>query len=1804
MDRALSANIVEPDCSYGAIAGFLHCAIARVHTGCAMHPSNCQTLVELLCHHSSTHCDRRAFTFLGDGETESAWLTYAQLDRQARAIAARLQARGASGRTVLLLYPPGLDYLAAFFGCLYAAAIAVPAYPPRNRRGTPRILALVEDARPAIALTVSDLQPQIASLLADKANIDNWQWLATDTLDPSESDRWRVPTVTGDTIAFLQYTSGSTGTPKGVEVTHGNLLHNAASTYDYMGHSPESVFVSWLPTYHDMGLIGGILQPLYGGFPCVLMPPATFLQRPYRWLRAISHYRGTTSGAPNFAYDLCVEKISPQQRSTLDLGSWEVAFNGAEPVRSDTLERFADCFAPCGFRREAFYPCYGMAEATLMVSGGDKTSAPTVKTVCKSELERDRAVEIAAGDADARSLVGCGRTLPNQTIAIAHPQTRQSCRPGEVGEIWVRGPSIARGYWRRDEPTRQTFRAYLADTGTGPFLRTGDLGFLDERGELFVTGRVKDLIIIRGRNLYPQDLELTAYRSHPALRAHGGAAFSIEVGTEERLAIVQELEFRQKPDPAEVVAAIREAVAQEHEVSVYAVVIIKPGRIPKTSSGKIQRRATRAAFLADELPVWTSNILDSVGGEERGDRALVALQRATPDRRLPHLKDYLKQRVAAAIDIDPARVALDRSLSALGLDSLRAFELKNQLERDLNVAIDIADLFEDTSLDRLADRILARESDTRPAVPIPPSDLRANASDYPLSRAQRQIWFLTQLQPDSPVYNLPVALQLRGQLDLHRLERAIETAIARHEALRACFRAKRGEPTRTIAPELTLEIPIIDWQHLPLDRSRQQARELASELARTPFDLEQFPLWRWRIVRVSPSESVLIFVAHHTICDGRSIELLLSELSAAYGSRSLSPVSLQDLDVTDWQNRQFQTPEFAEQLENRTQQLSQSPPALELPMARSRPPVQTFRGASHQFKLSGELTAALRTLSRQENATLFMTLLAAFKTLLYRYSGQTDLLVGSPIANRDRPELEDTIGLLINVLVLRTQLSGEISFRELLARVRSGAIEAYQHRHIRFDRLVERLQPQRDPSRNPLFQVMFALQDSAIERLDFSGLTVDTIAIDTQTAKFDLSLYFVDSGNALSGTLEYNTDLFDGAMMELAIGHFQTLLDGIIRDRDRPLSELPLLPHSERQQLLVEWNQTERDFVECSNNICEQFEARVAQQPEAIAVVFEDRTLTYRQLNDRADRLASYLQQCGVRPDTLVGICLERSLDTAIGLLGILKAGGAYVPIDPNYPTERIALMLSDARPPIILTQTQWVEKLPEIDATVVCLDRDWETIARCDRDQKNSGATAENLAYVIYTSGSTGTPKGVRISRGAIANFLNAMRIEPGLTRDDILLAVTTISFDIAALELFLPLTTGARVVVASRESTLDGNKLAKLLARSGATVMQATPATWTLLLTAGWTGNRQLKLLSGGEALPRSLADRLLDKCGCLWNLYGPTETTVWSAIYPVQSASDRIGIVPIGRPIANTKIYLLDDRQQPVSLGVPGEVYIGGAGVAKGYLNRPKLSDKKFVSNPFGNISNDRLYRTGDLACYRSDRTLEYLGRRDNQVKIRGFRIELGEIEAILNQHSNVRQAVATVRNDRQDPKSIVAYVVRRERSQTEAAAIEELRRELRLKLPGYMIPAAFVFLDEFPLTPNGKIDRRSLPDPEPIRQASALAYTAPKTSIERAIATVWQELLPVDKVGIHDNFFDLGGHSLLLVRASARLQEILERDLSAVELFQHPTVAALAKHLSQPRDRETVTQTIDRRVLQQKAALNRQKQLRQRGKRIYG
>ncbi|REK29491.1 MAG: amino acid adenylation domain-containing protein [Planctomycetota bacterium] len=1034
----------------------------------------------------------------------------------------------------------------------------------------------------------------------------------------------------------------------------------------------------------------------------------------------------------------------------------------------------------------------------------------------------------------------------------------------------------------------------------------------------------------------------------------------------------------------------------------------------------------------------------------------------------------------------------------------------------------------------------------------------------PLSFTQESLWLVQQIEPASPAYNVGVALRFDGPLDVPALSDALREILQRHEVLRLRCAAREGRPELSIAAAPAIDLALTDLQHLPRPERDATVQALAVAEVETPFDLAQPPLMRARIVKTGSEQHVFLLTTHHFVADGWSMRILMRELGALYEARStgaqhrLPPLKCQYVDVAAWQRDAFDDRRKARELDYWRNRLSGLSDGLNLPTDFPRPAVQSHRGGRCQFQLPLSLCRALRALSRAEGVTLFMLLLAALKTLLQRYTRDSDVAVGTVVSNRSRVELEGLIGSFANSLVLRTECTGGLTFRELLNRVRDTTIEALSHQDLPFGHLVNELQPDRDLSRNPLYQVQFVLhRDGLDESLVMPGLTVSRVATGHRTARVDLAWDVTDDGTHLSGSLEYSSDLFAEATVRRMLGHFRTLLEAAVADPTQEIGAMPLLTADERHQLLHEWNRSEQT-TEPLSLTHELFDEQVARTPDAPAARFEDQQLTYLELQQRADRLAARLQQSGVQPDTVVGVYLERSLDMLIAVLGVMKAGGAYVPLDPAFPSERLAHMLDDSAAPIVLTQSQLVEHLPSHTAQVLCLDSGLGGTTHETQlpAASVSPARPQSLAYVIYTSGSTGRPKGVPIPHSALSNLLQSMQQRPGLTAEDVLVAVTTLSFDIAALELLLPLIVGGVVVIADRETAHDGRRLSALVRRCGASVMQATPATWRMLIESG-DCPAGLKILCGGEALPPDLAQDLLDRSDSVWNMYGPTETTIWSSVAEVSRGEP----IHIGRPIANTAFSILDSRQQLVPVGVPGELHIGGAGLARGYLNRPDLTAERFIPHPFSECEGDRLYKTGDLVRYRHDGTVEYLGRTDHQVKIRGFRIEPGEIEVALSAHPLVKQAVVVAREDRPGDPKLVAYLV----AENRGVETGELRQALGRSLPDYMIPSAFVVLDAFPLTPNGKVDRRNLPAPQEDARPPE-EYLAPRSPVEETLCTIWSDVLGVRRIGVRDDFFALGGHSLLATRVAARLRDALRIEIPLRMFFERRTIAELAPQIT--------------------------------------
>ncbi|OPB26466.1 non-ribosomal peptide synthetase [Pseudomonas fluorescens] len=1698
-----------------------------------------RTLVQSLQQRAAQTPDQVALRFLAESAEHSVVLSYRDLDQRARTIAAALQANAGLGERAVLLFPSGPDYVAAFFGCLYAGVIAVPAYPPEStrRHHQERLLSIISDAEPRLLLT-------IASLSEGLAQIENAPTvLSVDTLEAQQANQWVEPDLKADDIAFLQYTSGSTALPKGVQVSHGNLVANELLIRRGFGIdlNPDDVIVSWLPLYHDMGLIGGLLQPIFSGVPCVLMSPAYFLGRPLRWLEAISEYGGTISGGPDFAYRLCSERVSESALERLDLSRWRVAYSGSEPIRLDTLERFAEKFAACGFTPNNFFASYGLAEATLFVAGGSRGRGIPALRVDEQALAANRA-EPGQGPA----IMSCGTSQPDHAVLIADPHTLTELPDQCVGELWATGPSIAHGYWRNPEASAKTFVQHAGRT----WLRTGDLGFIRD-GEVYITGRLKDLLIVRGHNLYPQDIEQTIEREVEVVRKGRVAAFAVNDQGLEGIGIAAEISRSvQKILPPEaLIKAIRQAVAEACQQAPSVVVLLNPGALPKTSSGKVQRAACALRHADGSLDSYAQ-----FPGQQ-GPASEVALE------------SDLQQQIAAiwCEQLQLAHVAGDDHFFLLGGNSITATQVVARLRATLGLELNLRLLFEAPTLAAFAAAVAHLQQDG--GVAQGAIHALSRQEDLPQSLAQNRLWITWQLDPHSSAYTIPGALHLRGELDEDALRHSFQQLIKRHEALRTRFYERDGQAFQRVEASADFELPLIDLSDLPHAEREARAQQVREDLARSPFDLEKGPLLRVTLVRLDDEEHQLLVTLHHIIADGWSLNILIDEFSRLYAAAAkgqpleLPPLALQYADYGSWQRQWLAEGEGQRQLTYWKAQLGDEHPALNLATDHPRAAQHRHSAARHSVRLDARLSAAIRQTAQAHDSTPFMLLLATFQTLLYRYSGQRDIRIGVPNANRPRQETQGLIGFFINTLVLRAELDGRLPFNQLLAGTRETTLAAQAHQDLPFEQLLEAFPQAREQG---LFQVMFNHQQrdlSALRRLP--GLLADELPWHSREAKFDLQLHSEEDRNGrLSLSFDYADELFDCATIQRLAEHFIHLLHAVCAHPQHAIGDLPLMQTDEQQA----WSE-----APCAPARHWLPELLSQQTSDATALVWQDGSLTFAQLHTQANRLAHYLRDKGVGPDVCVAIAAERSPQLLIGLLAIIKAGGAYVPLDPDYPAERLAYMLKDSGVQLLLTQTALLPQLPSAEGVcVIAMDSlhldSWPTQA------PGLHLHGDNLAYVIYTSGSTGQPKGVGNTHGALAERLQWMQATYQLNDTDVLMQKAPISFDVSVWECFWPLITGCRLVLAGPGEHRDPHRIAQLVQEHGVTTLHFVPPLLQLFidepLVAECTSLR--RLFSGGEALPAELRNRVLARLPAvqLHNRYGPTETAI--NVTHWQCAASDGERSPIGRPLGNVICRVLDEQLNPLPAGVPGELCIGGIGLARGYLGRAGLTAERFVADPLG-AAGTRLYRTGDRARWNADGVLEYLGRLDQQVKLRGFRVEPEEIEARLLALAGIAQAVVLVRD-----AQLIGYY-------TADAELDEqtVKIALAAELPEYMVPALLMRLDAMPLSPSGKLDRRALP--EPVWQTRE--HVEPHTPLQLQIAAIWREVLGLPRIGLRDDFFALGGHSLLATQIISRTRQACDVELPLRTLFEASELGDFAEQVgliqaAGQRNQQTAIAKVDR------------------------
>ena len=1697
-----------------------------------------------------------AYALLADNLGIACQITYEELQRRVFTLAYALAARCEPGERVLLAFDNGLESIELFWACIVAGAVPIPAPAPAPRQfaeiGYRRLQGIAADAGASLVVTTADQLAKLPLPVPDN-------WVSYEALDGGLATAPPDVTVSESDLAYLQYTSGSTSEPRGVELTHANVLHHCAVITRTADSSTEPVSsLNWLPWFHDFGLVQGVIAPLYKGATSYLMPTVSFMRRPLSWLEGIAKYRVSHSGGPDTAYLSCVRALARRPNWTADLGSWSLATSGGEPVRADTVQAFLRAFAPHGFRSEAFAPAYGMAEAVLAVSLNCEETPPRFLRLDSAALERNEVCEAPGHAADAKTLVGCGAVLDGLDLRIVDAETGVERAPNRVGEIWVRGLTIGQGYWGKPDESREAFGAELAGSGER-FLRTGDLGFLHD-GQLYISGRRKDLIVVHGRNLYPQDIEHTAEAAHDAVREGGVIAVGIERSVGEAVVLLAECSGR--PGEAairDLAERIRREVSAEHGVEVHDVVVLKRGALPQTSSGKPQRAVARQRYLAGGFE-----------GERLNGGPAVQASRDPADATERVVADAWM----AVLGLD--RCNVDDDFFLQGGNSLTATQLVSRLKAACGVDLAIRSVFEAPTIAGLARKIRDEAGrSVSSCVDRGQGGETVLADATPLSFSQERMWFIHQQAPESPAYHMPLALRLRGPVDADAMEAAFARVIERHDILRTTFEttASGVEPRVHLAMHVPLRRVALSAAD-PAARAEELERLLA-RLTHETFDFERGPLMRTYLVELGAGEAVLLIVMHHIIGDQWSFAVLARELAhfyrAALGAEvgPLPPLVTQYADYAAWQRSTFAGARREREEAYWEQELADLEP-FALASDAPRPNHPLYRGGRVRVPLDPGLVKELTALGARHGASLSMVMMAALDALLHRHSGRTDISFGVPIANRNHARSEALIGTFVNMLVLRSDVDSGQDFASLLRQVRQRALDAFAHQDMPFELLVRALKHQRDASRAPLFNVLFNMINTPVGKLDFGGLEVSRFDFDREATQFDLAV-MVDAEHDFSIGFEYAAELFERETMERLASHYERVLRAVAASETVTIAALPMMDAEEAARMSSFGRG--RDLVLRAETIPAWLAPAFERNSDEPAVVFQGRATSYGELGRAADEVARALRARGIGRGDRVGLYAVRSVEMLVAQLGILKSGGAYVPLDPINPAARLRYMAGDAGLGLILTHApegalaDWASETSRLDvgkaisegADLARTDDAWDV----SRD-----AGPDDAAYILYTSGSTGEPKGVVVPHRPVVNLLASVEQEPGLAASDRILAVTTLSFDISITETLLPLGAGAQIVLAGSDEIADGAALWRLIDEHGVTVVQATPSTWYLLLAAGWPGSPWLKTaIVTGEPLPPDLAMALRVRCEAVWNMYGPTETTVWSTGGLVADpAGERISI---GRPIANTQVYVLDAGMRRCPIGVEGELFIGGLGVSAGYLKRPELTAERFLADPFfPSDGQARLYRTGDRALWRKDGMLLHLGRSDSQVKIRGYRIELAEIEAALARHPQVSRAAVDVRDFGGD-KRLVAYVA----SGAEPAGREALRDHLRALLPDYMVPQHFTEMEALPLLGSGKIDRKQLAA-GPLPDLTIEAATPPRNLTEQAIWEIWREVLGTERFGVHENFFDLGGHSMLAVRVVNRIRADISPRCTLPLFFQNPTIAGLGAamsmrpHLEQP------------------------------------
>ena len=1647
---------------------------------------------------------------------EQTTLSYAELNRRANQLNHRLRALGVGPEVIVgVCVARSVEMVVALLGILKAGGAYLPLDPTYPSQ---RLSFMLRDSGARVLLTQTGLWQEPEAGDVQVVYLDR----EADQLAAAESDK-PSSAVSDANLAYVIYTSGSTGTPKGVQIPHAAVVNLLLSMRREPGLDAADSLLAVTTLSFDIAALE-IFLPLVTGARLVLAS------------------RETAADASQLSAALDDYQVTDMQATP---ATWRMLIEFGWPGRA----------------------------GLKVLCGGEALSGARAEQL----LERSAEVWNVYGPTETTIWSAISRVRPHETIVIGKPIARtqlyvldehgQLVPEGVAGELYIGGLGLARGYQGRADLTAERFVPNVYSTASGARMyRTGDLVRRLPSGDVEYIARADNQVKVRGFRIELGEIE-AALETHPSISEAVVAVRADTRGntrlvayvvprvsttdipvspTEDRQDSVSYSPPRSLADTGGLVPQLRAHLAKLLPDYMLPSVYTVMERLPLTANGKVDRKALPAP------------------DDARPELAQTYVAAQTPTEEL------IAGVWAEVLGLD--RVGIDDDFFDLGGHSLLAMQVISRLCDAFKLELPLRLLFSKPTIRTLAAGV-KQELQTGLAIAAPPIEVLPRQGNLPVSFAQQRLWFLDQMEPGNPFYNLGGAVRLRGRLNIPALKQSLDEVLRRHEVLRASFAGAGEDVRQVIAAAVNLPMPVVDLEQVDPEQREAEIRRFAVAEAQLPFDLRRGPLLRTTLLRLAEDEHVMLLTIHHIVSDEWSIGLLIKEITVLYEAFArdepspLPELKVQYADYAGWQQRWLREDVVEKLLAYWKKQLDGAPLVLDLPADGARPPVQSYQGATYQFQVGAELTGKLKSLSREQGATLFMTLVAGFQALLYRYTGQRDFVIGTPVANRSRQEVEPLIGFFVNLLVLRSEFTAEMTFAEHLKRVRETALDAYAHQELPFEKLVEELQPERDLSRSPVFQVLFALQNAPTDLLspDLAGVELIPLDIERGITRYDFGVSVLELKGNLHVAFEYSTQLFAASRIRRMAQHYVNLLESIVTGPQQRVAELEFIGDEERRRVLVEFNQTARSYSRAAC-VHELVEHQAEIRPKAPALTCGDAQLTFAELNARANSLAHYLRRLGVGPEVMVGICVERSLDWVVALLAILKAGGAYVALDPSYPAERLGYMLQDSNVPVLVTEEQLKHLLRSTTAQLVCLDTDRARFAQESDRNPEPRANAGNLAYVTYTSGSTGRPKAVMTTHGSLLNLVFWHRHCFEVTPDDRWPQFGQMGFDASVWELWPHLTAGASVHLVDDETRLSSERIRQWFVDKKITIAWLPPVLAETVLDNNWPEPLHLRLLITGSDKARRQPPPSLPFAYV--NSYGPTEATVIVTWGEVKFGENSDSAPLIGRPIDNTQIYILDRHWRTVPIGVPGELCIGGVSLGRGYLNAPDLTAEKFVPDAFGGAPGTRLYRTGDLARYHEEGNIEFLGRIDDQVKVRGFRIELGEIETVLAEHPEVRTALVLANEDAPHDKRLIAYVVPRQQSTNgdwdhSYELTSRLAQHLREKLPAYMVPSAFVLLKEMPLSPNGKLNRRLLPAADENGVKASETYVAPRTPAEQTLAEIFQSVLRVERMGLYDNFFELGGHSLLATQLVSQVRERFAVELSLRAFFTSPTIAELAE-----------------------------------------